>query len=101
MIQNCKYLSCEICYENKKDIEQNLAKYSQTFEILSNTFKPRLVRKCSRIKLHNGLVLPILLYVGEIWTLSKKKTKTDISRDEIFQKNSWVHHFYTTTPPKQ
>jgi hypothetical protein len=26
-VRNFKYLGCEICYENKKDIQQKLTKY--------------------------------------------------------------------------
>jgi hypothetical protein len=40
--------------------------------ILNNKFKPTLVQKSLRIKIHNGLALPIRLYGSEIWTLRQK-----------------------------
>jgi hypothetical protein len=27
-VKNCKYLCCEICYENEKIIEQNITKFA-------------------------------------------------------------------------
>ena len=49
--KNFKYLCCEICYENKKDIQQKLAKFAQLLAILNNTFKQTLVEKFSIILL--------------------------------------------------
>ena len=43
--------------------------------ILNNTFKPTLAHKFSTIKVYSALVLPILLYGIEIWTLRKKDRK--------------------------
>jgi hypothetical protein len=53
-------------------ILKKLAKFALTLGILNNSFKPTLVQIFSRIKLHNALALPTLLYGSEIWTLRKK-----------------------------
>jgi len=69
-VQNFKYLSCEISYENEKAIQQKLAKFAQMLGILN--IKLTLVQKFSRIGLYNAFAFPILLYGSEIWTLRKK-----------------------------
>jgi hypothetical protein len=71
-VNNFKYLSCEISHENEKDIQQKPAKFSQILGVLTNTFKPTLAHKISRIKVYNAVALPILLCGSEIWTLRKK-----------------------------
>jgi hypothetical protein len=38
-VKDFKFLGYEIYYENKKDIQQKLAKFAQIFGILNNTFK--------------------------------------------------------------
>jgi NADPH-dependent 7-cyano-7-deazaguanine reductase QueF-like protein len=40
-----------------------------------NNFKLALVKKISRIKVHNTLAFPILFHGREIWTLRKKDKK--------------------------
>ena len=42
-IKNFKYLGCEISYENGKDIQQKIAKFTQILRILNNTLKPTFV----------------------------------------------------------
>ena len=49
-VKNLEYVGCEISCENKKDIRQQLAKFSQIPGILNNTFKPNLVQKFLSIK---------------------------------------------------
>jgi len=51
-----------------------------------------LVQKFSRIKLYNRLVLPILLYGGEIWTLSKKEKKKLTSVEIKFFRTAGYNH---------
>jgi transcription termination factor NusB len=63
-INNFKYLSCEIFYENEKDIQQKLAKFVQIVRILNNTFKPTLVHKFSGINVFLGQTL-------ECWALTR------------------------------
>ena len=74
-VKNFKYLGHKISYENGKDVPQNLAKYAKTLGILNNNFKPTLVLKFSRIKVHNSLAVHILLYGSKNWTLRKKDKK--------------------------
>ena len=50
---------------------QNLLKYLE----FKNNFKPTLVKKISRIKVHNTLAFPTLFHGREIWTLRKKDKK--------------------------
>jgi hypothetical protein len=64
-VKNFKYIGHEIPYENGKDIQQKLAKYSQILRIL-NIFKPTLVQKFSRIKVYNALDRPNLVHGTEI-----------------------------------
>ena len=67
-------------------------KFVKILGILNSTCKPNLVQKFSK-KVHNTLVLLILVYGKEIWAFIKKDAIIDISRDEIFQKNNRVHPF--------
>jgi hypothetical protein len=50
----------------KKTFQQKLTKFVQISGILNNTFKLTLVRESLRIKVHNALAVPILLYGREI-----------------------------------
>jgi hypothetical protein len=65
------YLGCDISHATEKTIPQKLAKFSQILGILNNIFKPNLVTKFSRIRVHNALDLPSNSYGSEIWTLGK------------------------------
>jgi hypothetical protein len=75
-LKNFKYLGCTISYENEKDIQQTSTKFPQIVGIRNNTFKPTLVQKFSRMKVHNTLALPILIYESETWTLRIRSVKT-------------------------
>jgi hypothetical protein len=39
--------------------------------LLNNTLKPNLLQRSTRLKLYKTLVLPILLYGSEIWTVKQ------------------------------
>ena len=94
--KNFKYLGCEISYENEKDIEQKMAKFTQIPRILNNTFKPTLVQIFSRIKVFNTLALPNLSYGREIWTLRKKKKRKEKkihTEMEFFRRTAWKYSF--------
>ena len=39
-VKNFEYLSCEVSYENEKDIQQKVARFGPILGIVSNTFKP-------------------------------------------------------------
>ena len=68
-VKNFKQLICEISYENKKDIQQKVAKFAQILGILNTTFKPTLFAIFSRIKVYIALAVPILLYRSKIGPL--------------------------------
>jgi len=65
----CPWLFSETTFETT----QKLTNISQILGILNNIFKPTLVQKFSRIKVHNGLAFYILLHGSEIRTLREKK----------------------------
>lgn len=71
-VQNFNYLGCEISYQNEKDVNKKITKFTQILGIINNTLKAKLVQKSTRIKIYNTLALPSLLYGSEIWTLKKK-----------------------------
>jgi len=87
-VRNFKYLSCEISYDNEKEIFNNIRKFSEILGIINNTFKPTVVHKFSRIKVYKTLALSILSYWSEIRTLRKEDKKFDINRYVSFQKKS-------------
>ena len=59
----------------KKKFNKNQTKFAQVPEIPNNAFKITLVKKSSRTEVHHALILPILPYGSEIWTLRKKDKK--------------------------
>jgi hypothetical protein len=74
-----------------KIVFKKTTKFAQILGILNNNFKPTVVQKFSKIKVHNTVVILILVYRKEIWALRVKDKITDIIREEILQKNSRVH----------
>ncbi|KAJ4434293.1 hypothetical protein ANN_22845 [Periplaneta americana] len=71
-VQNFNYLGCEISYQNEKDVNKKITKFTQILGIINNALKAKLVQKSTRIKIYNTLALPFLLYGSEIWSLKKK-----------------------------
>jgi len=63
------YLGNVISYEGELDIDNKLNSFLKTTGILNNVFKPPKKNKKTRIKLHNTLALPVLLYGSETWTV--------------------------------
>jgi hypothetical protein len=55
-VKNFKYLGCKIFYENKKYSTKIKKKIVQILGNLTNTFKPNLVQKSSRIKVYDALI---------------------------------------------
>jgi hypothetical protein len=47
-VKNFKCLGCKISYENKKEIQQQLAKFAQTLGILNNIFRQASIFKNKR-----------------------------------------------------
>jgi hypothetical protein len=61
-VQSFNCLGNVISYERELDIEEKLNNYLQISGILNNVFRPQKVLKKTRIKLHNTLALPLLLW---------------------------------------
>jgi hypothetical protein len=59
--------------------------------ILNNVFRPQKPLKKTRIKLHNTLALPVLLYGSETWTIKASDARRITAADEIHEKNSGIH----------
>jgi hypothetical protein len=55
--------------KKKLDIDNKLRNYLKITGILNNVFRPQKSLKKTRIKLHNTLALPVLLYGSETWTV--------------------------------
>jgi len=56
------YLGNMIYYEAELDIDNKLNNFLKITGILNNVFRPQKNLKKTRIKLHNTLALPVLLY---------------------------------------
>jgi len=59
----------------KLDIDNKLHNYLTITGIINNVFRPQKTRKKSRIKLHNTLALPVLLYGSETWTIKARDAR--------------------------
>jgi hypothetical protein len=55
----------KISYEKELDIDNKLHNYLKITGIINNVFRPQKTLKKTRIKLHNTLALPVLLYGSE------------------------------------
>jgi len=60
-------LGSVISYEGELGTDSKLNNFLKITDILNNVFRPQKVLKKSRIKLHNTLALPVLLYGSETW----------------------------------
>jgi len=59
-----------ISYEGELDIDNKLNNFLKITGILNNMFRPqKKPLKKTRIKLHNTLALPVLLYGSETWNI--------------------------------
>jgi hypothetical protein len=74
-VNTFKYLGCNISYQEEKDIHSKITIFLQILGILSNTLKPNLVQKSTRLKLYKTLALPTLLYDSEIWKIKERDKK--------------------------
>jgi len=63
------YLGNMIYYEGELDIDNKLNNFLKITGILNNVFIPQKPLKKTKIKLHNTLALPVLLYGSETWTV--------------------------------
>jgi hypothetical protein len=57
------------------DIDNKVHNYLKIIVILYNVFRPQQPLKKTRIKLYNTLVLPVLLYGGETWTVKARDAR--------------------------
>jgi len=58
-----------ISYGGELDIDNKLNNFLKITNILNNVFRPQRTLEKTRIKLHNKLALPVLLYGSETWTV--------------------------------
>jgi hypothetical protein len=61
-----------VSYEKEKDTDNKITKCLKITGLINNTFKPNKFKKNTRIKLHNTLALPVLLYGSENWIVKSK-----------------------------
>ena len=64
---NC--LGNVISYEGELDIDNKLNNFLKITGILINVFRQQKTLKKTRIKLHDTLALPVLIYGSETWTV--------------------------------
>jgi hypothetical protein len=64
-----------ISYEKELDNDIKLHNYLKITGILSNEIRPQKTLKKTRIKLHNTLALPVLLYGSETWTIKARDAR--------------------------
>ena len=70
------YLGNMISYAGELDINNKLYMFLKITGILNNVFRPQKTLKKTRLKLYNTLVLlPILLYGGEAWTIKARDAR--------------------------
>jgi hypothetical protein len=71
-----------ISYEKELYIDNKLNNYLKTWGIANNTFRQKKTLKKTRIKLHNSITLPSLLYGSENWT-NKARDARRITAAEV------------------
>jgi len=64
-----------ISYEGELDINNKLNNFLKITGILNNVFRIQKPFKKTRIKLHNTLALPVLLYSRETWTIKARDSR--------------------------
>jgi len=64
-----------ISYEGELDIDNKLHNYLKITGIINNVFRPQKTLKKTTIKLYNTLVLPVLLYGSETWTVKARDAR--------------------------
>jgi hypothetical protein len=56
--------------------------------ILNNVFRPLKALKKTRIKLHNTLALPVLLYGSETWTVKARDARRITAAEMIYMRRT-------------
>jgi len=70
------YLGNMISFEKELDIDNKLHNYLKITGILNKVFKQqKKTFKKTRLKLHNTLALPVLLYGSESWTIKARDAR--------------------------
>jgi hypothetical protein len=64
-----------ISYEKDLEFYNKLHNCLNITGILNNVFRPQKTLKKTRIKLHNTLALPVLLYGNETWTIKARDAR--------------------------
>ena len=65
------YLGNVISYEGELDIDNRLNNFLKITGNLNSVFRPQITLKKTRIKLHNTMALPVLLYGSETGLLNQ------------------------------
>jgi hypothetical protein len=73
-VNHFKYLGSDISYENNKDIDEKVAKFTHICGSIHRNLKNK-TRKYTRIKFCKTTAVPTLMYTSETWVM-RKKTKT-------------------------
>jgi len=74
-VNSFNYLGNMTSYKKELDIDNKLHNYFKITGILNNVFRPQKTLKKTRIKLHNTLALPVLLYDSETWTIKARDAR--------------------------
>jgi hypothetical protein len=74
-VNSFNYLGNIIPYEKELDNANKLHNYLKITGVLNNVFKPQKPLKKTRIKLYDTLVLPVLLYGSETWTIKARDAR--------------------------
>jgi len=73
------------------DIDNKLNNFLKITGILNNVFRPQKTIKKTRIKVHNTLALPVLLYGSETGLLKQGTPEVNSSRGEMHEKSRRIH----------
>jgi hypothetical protein len=74
-VNSFNYLGNMVSYEKELDTDNKLHNYLKITGILNNVFRPQKSLKETRIKLHNKLALPVLLYGSETWAIKGRDAR--------------------------
>jgi hypothetical protein len=90
------YLGCSLLYKREKDVTTKVSKFLQITGIINQVPKTIKRQRQTRLRIYNTLVIPILLYGSEAWTL-KEQDKSRITKAEMkfmrkTAKYTWQDH---------
>jgi len=94
-----------ISYEKELNIDNKLHNYLKITGILNSVFRPQTTLKKTRIKLHNTLALPVLLYGRETWTVKardiRRITAAEMKYTGITAGYTWIDYKTNTQIAKE